>query len=172
MYVEPLREYLDTLGEVWGDNVRTRDKIVRFLSTLKHAGFERVTNTNEKAMPEGVRPVNLLIDIKSSPKTVLPVLLDNLRPLREWMTTYDEKGNVKEGLIKVVLSGDLGAVKGEMERYFVKKESGRLDCKDECGGEGRMLPRLEGGGKEGVFFIDGRVSDLKRGRRGGKQVVS
>ncbi|GMI49177.1 hypothetical protein TrCOL_g6110 [Triparma columacea] len=170
LYVEPLREYLNSLVAGRGDNVRRRYKIVRFLSHLKDARLEGVTNTNGGAMPEGVRPVNLLIDIKRSPKTVLPVLLDNLRPLREWMTTYDEKGNVKEGLIKVVLSGDLGAVKGEMERYFVKKECGRLDCKDEFGGEGRMLPNLEGAGKEGVFFIDGRVSDLKRGRRGGKQV--
>jgi hypothetical protein len=31
-----------------------------------------------------------MIDIKSSPSSVLPTLLDNLRPLENWMTKYDE----------------------------------------------------------------------------------
>ena len=156
MYIKPLRAYLareESIGASTSDyHVQENEQHLgraRKRDILKDAVVRIGTydyRKNRGSLPRGFvrsssKPLTLLVDIKKAPTSVLPVLEANLRPLSKYLTRYDENGNiVKQGRVRVVLSGDLRNVKGRLTQFTSAAASGR----------------------QGIFFIDGRVKDLKQ----------
>ncbi|GMH84017.1 hypothetical protein TrVE_jg10243 [Triparma verrucosa] len=140
-YIKPLLKHLDATSrqrKAVVPRVRKRDSIIKFIGRRQAGQIVQAGQQLRRGAKDG--PIKLLIDIKRSPSSVLPLLEKNLKPLSKYLTTYDENGDIKEGLVTVLLSGDVGGIKRSLQN--------------------------------GIFFLDGRISDISTSKSNTTPLVS